>query len=59
MKFIQLFIFLIFCLNIYYAHAGITGTPTPKSAQTAANNDDNHDHDDSDEENESHDHHDH
>ena len=52
MKFIQLFIFLIFCLNIYSAHAGITGTPTPKSAQTAANTDDNHDHEDSDEENE-------
>ena len=44
MKFIQLFIFLIFCLNIYSAHAGITGTPTPKSAQTDANTDDNHDH---------------
>jgi hypothetical protein len=50
MKLIQLFIFLIFCLSIYSAHAGITGIPTPKSAQTAANND-------SDEEKKSHDNH--
>ena len=35
MKLIKFIIFLSFCLNIYSAHAGITGTPTPKSTKTA------------------------
>ena len=34
MKLIKFIIFLSFCLNIYSAHAGITGTPTPKSTKT-------------------------
>ena len=33
MKLIKFIIFLSFCLNIYSAHAGITGTPTPKSTK--------------------------
>ena len=57
MKLIQLIILLSFCLSTYYAQAGITGTPTPKSAQTAASNDDKHN--DSEEEHISNDHHDH
>ena len=57
MKLIQLIIFLSFCLGTYSAHAGITGTPTPKSAQTAASDDDKHN--DVDEESKSNDHNDH
>lgn len=34
MKLIKFIILLSFCLNICSAHAGITGTPTPKSAKT-------------------------
>ena len=34
MKLIKFIIFLSFCVNIYSAHAGITGTPTPKSTKT-------------------------
>ena len=34
MKLIKFIIFLSFCFNIYSAHAGITGTPTPKSTKT-------------------------
>ena len=55
MKLVQLIIFLSFCLGTYSAHAGITGTPTPKSAQTAASDDDKHN--DTDEESKSNDHH--
>jgi len=33
MKLIKFIIFLSFCVNIYSAHAGITGTPTPKSTK--------------------------
>jgi hypothetical protein len=34
MKLFKFIIFLSFCFNVYSAHAGITGTPTPKSAKT-------------------------
>ena len=34
MKLIKFIIFLSFCVNIYSAHAGITGTPTPKSTKS-------------------------
>lgn len=54
MKLIQLIFIFSICFNLYSAHAGITGTPTPKSAQTAANNSDSND--DSDEDNKSSDH---
>ena len=57
MKLIQLIIFLSFCLSAFSSQAGITGTPTPKSAQTAATDDDKHN--DADEESKSNDHHDH
>jgi len=57
MKLIQLIIFLSFCLSASFSQAGITGTPTPKSAQTAATDDNKHN--DADEESKSNDHHDH
>ena len=34
MKLIKIIIFLSFCVNVYTAHAGITGTPTPKSTKS-------------------------
>ena len=34
MKLFKFIIFLSFCLNIYSAHAGITGILTPKSTKT-------------------------
>lgn len=51
MKLITYSIFLIFCLNIYSAHAGITGTPTPQSAKTTSSNTDKDSNDDNNQEN--------
>ena len=34
MKLFKFIIFLSFCLNIYSAHAGITGILTPESTKT-------------------------
>ena len=62
MKLIKIIFIFSLCCNILSAHAGITGTPTPKSAQTAANTGDSHsdsDDDKSDDHNHDHDHDDH
>jgi hypothetical protein len=40
MKLITFIIFLSFSLGIYSSHAGITGTPTPKSAKTTQSSSD-------------------